>query len=162
VFNPSYDRDKFESTSLTVAGKIGDLKAVYSGGYLVRKVDQVQDYTNYARGVYGSYYQCTGLSKTSAATGKCYSPSTTWHETEKNTHQSHEFRLSTPDDWRVRAIGGVYWEEFKIYDDTNWLYSHGRACQRTTRTYATTTSASSTTSSARFCSRPRSDRSTSI
>src|SRR5882757_2660648 len=65
VFNPSYDRDKFESTSLTVTGKIGDLKAVYSGGYLVRKVDQVQDYTNYARGVYGSYYQCTGLSKTS-------------------------------------------------------------------------------------------------
>jgi iron complex outermembrane receptor protein len=128
VFNPSYDRDKFESTSLTVTGKIGDLKAVYSGGYLVRKVDQVQDYTNYARGVYGSYYQCTGLSKTSAATGKCYSPSTTWHETEKNTHQSHEFRLSTPDDWRVRAIGGVYWEEFKIYDDTNWLYKTVPTC----------------------------------
>jgi outer membrane receptor protein involved in Fe transport len=128
VFNPSYDRDKFESTSLTVTGKIGDLKAVYSGGYLVRNVDQVQDYTNYARGVYGSYYQCTGLSKTSAATGKCYSPSTTWHETEKNTHQSHEFRLSTPDDWRVRAIGGMYWEEFKIYDDTNWLYKTVPTC----------------------------------
>ena len=47
---------------------------------------------------------------------------------EKNTHQSHEFRLSTPDDWRVRAIGGVYWEEYKIYDDTDWLYKTVPTC----------------------------------
>jgi outer membrane receptor protein involved in Fe transport len=118
LFNPSYDKDKFENTSLTVTGKIGDLKAVYSGGYLVRNVDQVQDYTNYARGVFGFYYQCAGYSSKSAAAGQCYTPSTTWQDTEKNTHQSHEFRLNTPDDWRVRGIGGVYWEEFKIYDDT--------------------------------------------
>jgi iron complex outermembrane receptor protein len=94
----------------------------------VRNIDQVQDYTNYARGVFGSYYQCTGLSPTSAAAGKCYTPSTTWQDTEKNTHQSHELRLSTPDDWRLRAIGGVYWEEFKIYDDTNWLYKTVPTC----------------------------------
>ncbi|HWG70400.1 MAG TPA: TonB-dependent receptor [Steroidobacteraceae bacterium] len=127
LFNPSYDKDKFENTALEVTGKIGNLKAVYSGGYLVRNVDQVQDYTNYARGVYGSYYQCAGITKTSTA-GTCYTPSTTWHEAEKNTHQSHEFRLSTPDDWRVRAIGGVYWEEYKIYDDTDWLYKTVPTC----------------------------------
>ncbi len=128
LFNPSYNKDKFENTSLTVTGKIGDLKAVYSGGYLVRNIDQQQDYTNYARGVFGSYYQCTGLSSTSAAAGKCYTPSTTWQDTEKNTHQSHELRLSTPDEWRLRAIGGVYWEEFKIYDATNWLYKTVPTC----------------------------------
>jgi iron complex outermembrane recepter protein len=127
-FNPSYDKDKFENTAISVTGKIGDLKAVYSGGYLVRNVDQVQDYTNYARGVYGYYYQCAGYSKASAAAGKCYTPSTTWQEHEKNTHQSHEFRVSTPDEWRVRAIGGVYWEEFKIYDDTDWLYKTVPTC----------------------------------
>ena len=33
-------------------------KAVYTGGYLDRNVDQVGDYTNYARGVYADYYQC--------------------------------------------------------------------------------------------------------
>ncbi len=130
LFNPSYDKDKFENTALSITGKIGDLKAVYSGGYLVRNVDQVQDYTNYARGVYGSYYQCTGLNgkAPTASAGQCYTPSTTWRETEKNTHQSHEFRLSTPDDWRVRAIGGVYWEEFKIFDDTDWLYKTVPTC----------------------------------
>ena len=34
------------------------LKAVYTGSYLVRTVDQLSDYTNYARGVYADYYQC--------------------------------------------------------------------------------------------------------
>jgi len=43
-----------------VNGKLGDLKAVYTGGYLVRNVDQAGDYTNYARGVYADYYQCYG------------------------------------------------------------------------------------------------------
>jgi len=60
LFNPSHDKDKFESTAWTLNGKFGALKAVYTGGYLVRNVDQVGDYTNYARGVYADYYQCYG------------------------------------------------------------------------------------------------------
>ncbi len=128
TFNPSYDKDKFENTSLVVNGKIGDWKLVYSGDYLVRNVNQQQDYTNYARGVFGTYYQCAGLSKTSAAVGTCYSPSSVWQETEKNTHQSHEFRVSSPDELRVRGTAGLYWEEFKIYDDTNWLYKTVPTC----------------------------------
>jgi iron complex outermembrane recepter protein len=131
LFNPSYDKDRFENTSLTVNGTIGDLKAVYSGAYLVRNVEQQQDYTNYARGVFGYYYQCAGYSSKSAAAGQCYTPSATWLDTEKNTHQSHEFRLSTPDDWRIRAIGGLYWEEYKIYDDTEWTYKSVPTCSPT-------------------------------
>ena len=63
LFNPSYDKDKFENTAWTVNGKFGPLKAVYTGGYLVRNVDQVSDYTNYARGVYADYYQCSGQAR---------------------------------------------------------------------------------------------------
>ena len=134
LFNPSYDKDKFENTSLTINGKIGDLKVVYAGSYLIRNVDQQQDYTNYSRGVFASYYQCVGTSSKSAAAGRCYSPSATDQETEKNTHQSHELRLSTPDDGRVRGIGGVYWEEFKIYDNTDYLYKTVPTCSATTDT----------------------------
>jgi outer membrane receptor protein involved in Fe transport len=131
LFNNSYDKDKFENTALTVNGKIGDLKLVYSGGYLVRNVEQVQDYTNYARGVFGEYYQCTGISPTSAAAGQCFSPSGTWHETERNTHQTHEIRLSTPDEWRIRAVGGLYYEKFIIQDDTEWLDKTVPTCSAT-------------------------------
>ncbi|MDP8983834.1 MAG: TonB-dependent receptor [Pseudomonadota bacterium] len=130
VFNNNYDKDKFENTSLVIDGKVGDLKLVYAGGYLVRNIEQQQDYTNYSRGVYGYYYQCAGYS-TTTATGKCYSPSATWQETEKNTHQSHELRVSTPDDWRIRGIGGVYYEQFKIYDVTDWTYKSVPTCSAT-------------------------------
>ncbi len=129
VFNPSYDKDKFSDTALTVNGKISDLKLVYAGSYLDRHVNQSQDYTNYARGVYGPYYQCPGAfgGKVSA----CYSPSTTWMDTESNYHQSHELRLSTPDDWRLRAIGGLYWEKQEIHDDTEWAYKTIPDCSPT-------------------------------
>src|SRR5215469_2256171 len=116
LFNPAHDHDRFESTAWTLNGRFGDLKAVYTGGYLVRNVDQIGDYTNYARGVFADYYQCYG-----APVPTCFSPSASWRETERNTHQQHELRLSTPDDWRIRAIGGVFWEDNKLYDQTAWL-----------------------------------------
>ena len=34
LFNPAYDKDKFESTAWTLNGKLGAIKAVYTGGYL--------------------------------------------------------------------------------------------------------------------------------
>jgi iron complex outermembrane receptor protein len=134
LFNPAYDRDQFESTAWTVNGKLGPLKAVYTGGYLVRHVDQVGDYTNYARGVFADYYQCYGppgagtFVNDPSLKSTCFSPSATWHETERNVHQQHEFRLSTPDDWRLRAIGGAYWEDNELYDQTAWLYKTMPPC----------------------------------
>jgi iron complex outermembrane recepter protein len=128
LFNNSFNKDKFENTALTINGRLGDLKAVYTGAYLVRNVSQVQDYTNYARGVYAGYYQCHGAEPAKGLTSTCYSPSTTWNETEHNSHQSHEFRLSTPDDWRFRGIVGAFWEQLKIEDQLNWLYKTLPAC----------------------------------
>ena len=120
LFNPSYDKDRFENTALTITGRVGDLKAVYSGSYLVRNVAQQQDYTNYARGLYADYYQCTPASKTQSAV--CYSPSSTWLANQRDTHQSQEIRLSTPDEWRLRALGGVFWEDVQLAEDIEFRY----------------------------------------
>ena len=134
LFNPSYDRDKFSNTAWTLNGKVGDLKMVYTGAYLTRHVDQVQDYTNYSRGVNGVYYQCAGYSnyknsKTVApGSGTCYTPSATWHDTESNTNLSNEFRISTPDDWRVRGLLGIFNSKQEIHDDTEWLYRTVPTC----------------------------------
>jgi outer membrane receptor protein involved in Fe transport len=129
LFNNAFDKDKFESTAWTLNGKFGDLKAVYTGGYLVRNVEQVGDYTNYARGVYADYYQCYGPSAANPnLTSTCFSPSATWHSDERNTHQQHEFRLSTPDEWRVRAIAGAFWEDNKLFDQTGWSYKTVPSC----------------------------------
>ncbi len=133
AFVPAVNKDRFENTALTVNGKIGDLKAVYSGGYLIRHVDQINDYSNYTRSAYGFYYTCSGGSgfgsgTPSSSTPICYSPITSWHDQVKNTHLSHEIRLSTPDDWRTRGIVGAFWEDFEIYDNMNFLYRTIPSC----------------------------------
>jgi iron complex outermembrane receptor protein len=130
LFNNAFDKDQFESTAWTINGKFAFLKAVYTGGYLVRKVEQVGDYTNYARGVYADYYQCygPGTGYDPALKSTCYSPSATWFSNERNTHQQHEFRLSTPEDQPIRAIAGVFWEANKLYDQSGWNYKTVPSC----------------------------------
>src|SRR5579863_4099186 len=129
LFTPNYNKDRFENTALVVNGKLGDLKAVYAGSYLVRNVDTQQDYTNYARGKYADYYQCHGADHGLPA--MCFSPATTWTEVERNTHLSQELRISTPDEWRVRDITGVFWEDLRIYDQLNWNYKTLPPCTAT-------------------------------
>ncbi len=131
LFNPSYNKDKFENTAWTVHGRLGVLRAVYTGGYLVRHSETVGDYTNYARGVYADYYQCHGAEPARGLVATCYSPSSTWRELERNTHQSEEFRLRTPDDWRLRAILGVFYEDYEIEDQTQWYFKTLPSCTST-------------------------------
>jgi iron complex outermembrane recepter protein len=126
-WNQSRDKDKFEDTAWTVNGKAGPVKLVYTGGYLVRNVDQTTDYTQYARGQYADYYQCNGPQFTAGTTATCYSPSSVWHNVVRNTHQSHELRVSTPDELRLRAIGGLFWEDYKIQTSQNFLYGDPQA-----------------------------------
>ncbi len=128
MFNPAYDNDRFEMTSLTVDGKFGPLKAVYSGGYLVRNVEQSGDYTNYSRAIYAEYYQCYGKYD---LTPKCFSPSASWHTSEENKHMQHEFRVSTPDEWRVRGIVGAFYEDNQLFDQTAWSYKGIPQCTAT-------------------------------
>jgi outer membrane receptor protein involved in Fe transport len=120
LYNPSYNKDKFENTALTINGRVGALKLVYAGAYLVRNVEQVQDYTNYVRGLYVDYYQCVNPGPT-PATAQCFTPSSTWHDVERNTHQSHELRVSTPGDWRIRGIGGLFYENYRIQEQVDFF-----------------------------------------
>jgi iron complex outermembrane receptor protein len=128
-FVPSFDRDRFESTAWTVHGKLGPLSAVYTGSYLERHIDNQVDYTNYSRTAYGQYYECTG-GTTGFGKGPavCFSPATYWHDRVKNTHLTNEFRLSTPDTWRIRAIGGVFQETFRVEDQQNFEYKTIPSC----------------------------------
>ncbi len=121
-YNPDSVKDRFHLTSWTLNGRVGALKAVYAGGYLARDVEQIQDYTNYTRGKYANYYQCIPANLRPDGVARCFSPSATWHDQERNTHISHEFRLSTPDELRVRAIGGAFYENYKIKEQVDWLY----------------------------------------
>ena len=85
----------------------------------------MQDYTAYSRGAYADYYQCVPANPKTGAKAQCYSPATTWHDKEHDTHLSQEFRVSTPDDWRLtpgdrrRLLG----RSFKVEENTDWEYA---------------------------------------
>ena len=121
LFNPSYDKDKVANTALTINGRLGPLKLLYAGSYLARNVDQVQDYTQYARGFAAGYYQCA-FPGPALATPQCFTPSSTWHDRVHNTHESHELRVSTPGDRRIRGVGGLFYENYRIQEQVDWFY----------------------------------------
>jgi outer membrane receptor protein involved in Fe transport len=132
VFSPSYNKDEYWNTAWTLNGKIGGLKLVYTGGYMVRHIETQQDYSNYSRTGAGAYYECTGGS-TGWGTGQpfCYSPITYWHDTVRSTHMTHEFRISTPEDKRIRLIAGAFYEKFRIEDVMDFDYKTIPTCTPT-------------------------------
>jgi len=134
AFTPSYTKDRYDSTAWTLKGRIGDLKAIYAGSFMRRQIDAQQDYSNYLRETAGTYYNCIGPGAAyfnpanfpdSHLDGKplqCYAPVGAWYDKARNDHHSHEVRLSTPEESRVRALVGAYWEKFVINDDMNFNY----------------------------------------
>lgn len=131
AFAPSFNKDAYENTSWTLNGKVWDLSVIYTGGWTTRHVNQQMEYTNYTRTYYGVYYSCTGGLTGFGPSGsqiRCYSPVTSWHDSIKNSHLSHEVRISTPGDWRIRGLVGAYYEQFHIGDVMNFNYKTSPQC----------------------------------
>ncbi len=125
LFSPQFNKDVYWNTAWSINGKIGDFKLIYTGAYLTRNISQQGDYTNYARATYGIFYQCTGGANYYFGAGQapfCHEPNSYWLDKVRNTHETHEFRISTPDTGRIRAIAGAFYESFLIQDDMNWSY----------------------------------------
>ncbi len=129
LFNEGFTEDEFVNTALTVSGKVGELDLVYAGAYLTRDSETANDYTNYARGVWGTYYQCTGYS--GASVTQCFSPASFWNDTSESTNTSQEIRLSSPDDQRLRFIGGLFYETRELNANTDWFYKSVPECPDT-------------------------------
>jgi iron complex outermembrane recepter protein len=132
AFTPAYNKDRYESTAWTLNGKVDELSLVYTGSYMVRHIEAQQDYSNYVRSAAGSYYGCIGPGAgyfnsklfPSLATSKltCYPPVGHWQDNVTNQHVSHELRISTNPDSRLRGLFGVFWEKFVIDDQMNFDY----------------------------------------
>ncbi len=143
AFTPAFNKDRYESTSLAINGRIaGTLDFVYRGSYMTRHIDAQQDYSNYLRGnVASSYYACIGTGAGyfnpflfPQLTGKplqCAKAVGDWHDQISNQHQSHEIRLSTDAGHRLRGLVGAFWEKFVIDDNMNFNYLGIPHCSQT-------------------------------
>ena len=130
LFTPAFHNERDSNTAWTLEGKAGPLSLIYTGGLLTRNLDTQADYTNYARGVYGDYYECygPGTGGDNALTSTCFTAPAPVQSHQQDRHWQHELRAQTPADWRLRGIVGVYEEDNVIYDQTQDLYRTVPAC----------------------------------
>lgn len=114
-FSPERTQDDFGLTTWTLEGRVSNLDVVYTGGYLDRDVDGVIDYTHYNNGGgYITYYMCSGniyAADTAVEKNSCFDPTKTYRDTSSSERTTHEFRVSTDADNRVRLLGGVYFND---------------------------------------------------
>jgi outer membrane receptor protein involved in Fe transport len=108
-FYPEKSQDDWVQAALTVEGKIGNFDLVYAGSYLKRDDVVDQDYADYTF----FYDQCCGYAAYwGDDTGvPLLDPSQYIHGTDGYTRQSHELRLASPQDKRLRFVGGLFYQQ---------------------------------------------------
>ncbi len=117
-FQPDYADDEFDLTTWTATGRVGSLDVIYTGSYLDRLVEGISDYSGYAQnGPYIPYYICTYPGY--AECGEAAFFLDQYYNTERTTH---EFRVSTDADARLRALVGVFADDTENVERGDWTY----------------------------------------
>lgn len=112
-FREEYSKDKWFQGGLTIEGKIGNFDLTYSGNHLTRDVDASFDYSDYSYwydNVYTSGY-FAGLFLNNA--GQRVNPAQSFLNNDAYTKQSHELRLSSAQDNRLRGMIGFFYQKQK-------------------------------------------------
>ena len=112
-FRAEYANDKWYQVGLTVEGKIGNFDLTYSGNHLHRDVDASSDYSDYTYwydNLYTSGY-FAGLFVNNA--GQRVDPSQSYINNDGYSKQSHELRISSSQENRLRGQIGLFYQKQK-------------------------------------------------
>ena len=112
-FKPEYSNDEWYQLGLTVEGKIGNFDIVYSGNFLDRSVDASFDYADYSYWYDTAYTTGYFSSLHFDDNGDPIPPVARYTNNDGYTKQSHELRLSSPTDKRLRGMIGLFYQEQK-------------------------------------------------
>jgi iron complex outermembrane receptor protein len=103
--------DRWYQASLTVEGKVSNWDVVYAGGWFERKVDNLVDYSQYTIG-----YDALAITNSYAYTrfadtnGNLIDPTQYTSNRDKYTKMTHELRVSSPVDYRLRGTAGLFYQ----------------------------------------------------
>lgn len=116
-YYPERSEDEWYQAALTVEGRIGNFDLVYAGAYLNRDDLVDADYSDYSF----FYDECCGYGAYwyDDAGDPLPDPSQFINGTDYYKRQSHELRLSSPSDNRVRFVAGLFYQdqEHEIYQN---------------------------------------------
>lgn len=117
-FQPDTAEDEFDLTTWTVTGRLASLDVIYTGSYLDRLVEGISDYSGYADvGPYIPYYICDYPGYANCGDPAFYLDQ--YYNTERTTH---EFRLNTDMDRRLRLLVGVFYDDTENIERGDWTY----------------------------------------
>lgn len=124
-FQPEFTNDEFALFGLTIEGRVGNFDLVYSGSYLEREFDGSFDYSDYSYWydtVYTTgYYADLHFSNTGARAvpnqffpdaGTRIMPGARFTNDDKYERSSHELRISSPQENKIRGMLGFYVAQF--------------------------------------------------
>jgi outer membrane receptor protein involved in Fe transport len=110
-FSEEFTDDEWYEASLTIEGNISNFDLVYSGNYLDREVDASFDYSDYSY-FYDSIYTTGYFSGLFVDNNlENIPPVHRFTNDDGYTRQSHELRLSSPQDRRVRGLIGLFYQK---------------------------------------------------
>jgi outer membrane receptor protein involved in Fe transport len=124
-FAPDIDQDNWYQSALAIEGKVANFDVLYSGGWFERSLHNIVDYTGYsvaydavaqlpgATTNYIRYVDCppgTGTPKGNCAGGTVTNPVQYADSHDQYTKMSHEFRVTSPSDYRLRGVAGVFYQ----------------------------------------------------
>ena len=127
-FNDNSLRDKVSLSTLAINGRLGALDLIYTGSYMKHRATQIADYAGYSNsGLYIPYYECDrGVYYTAAYNGNigntCYAPNKSYQVRNRTKRFTQEFRVTTPADQRLRGTFGLFYDNNKLFDNTDWSY----------------------------------------
>ena len=118
TFSPTEGDDKVSLTQWTLNGMLGGLEVIYNGSFTNRSFEGKTDYTGYIEvGPFVPYYICTY-----PGYDECFTPVMNTLEHFKTERIVQEVRVSTDAANRVRAIGGVFYDDQQLNFLTDFLY----------------------------------------
>jgi outer membrane receptor protein involved in Fe transport len=116
-FRPEHSRDFWSQAQLTVEGKISNLDVTYAGSYLRRDDTTHQDYSDYSyfydQVGYGAYWTDNA--------GKMVDPTQYISGRDGYQKTSHEFRVATPQDKKLRFVGGLFYQRQQHYITQDYI-----------------------------------------
>jgi iron complex outermembrane receptor protein len=107
-FSPESSTDHWGQATLTIEGKISDFDLTYAGGFVHRTSLVHTDYTDYSLGYTLEYTRAPDYFTDNA--GHPVSPMQQVTYSDAYRMYSHEIRVSTPKNYRVRATFGGFTE----------------------------------------------------
>ncbi len=115
-----FSKDEFTQAALTIEGKIANFDLTYAGAYMDRPTHSVGDYTDYSD-AYDAYYESYGGLANyfyfQDSAGNTIDPRQYIIGDEHFKKMSQEVRISTPQEWRARAMIGAFYQR-----QTNHIY----------------------------------------